>query len=432
MLIVCGVSRAASGSAGDWPQWRGPEANGVSRERGIPTRWGPDEHVAWKAALPGLGTSTPVVWGDYVFVTSQVGRGDVDERGARFPGSTRPREYATDDRAITLLVLAFHRSDGRLRWEYRVEAEGPIPAVHRKHNLASPSCVTDGQRVYAWFGTGQLLALELDGDLVWSRHLGTEYAPFDILWGHGSSPVLHAESLILLCDHPPGGYLLALDARTGKERWVVDRGEGLRSYSTPFVVEGDGGDRLIVNSTRRIEAIDPSTGELLWHAGEPVTLSIPMPVHDAGTLYASRGYSSGPYMAIRMGGSGDVSRTHRRWWFPTRAPYISSLLFYDGFLYMATEGGIVTVMDPSDGTTVWRARLGGVFTASPVAADGHVYLLAESGETVVLKSGGRPQVVARNLLGERALASLAVSHGRLFIRTDAYLYCIGEAPGDGP
>ena len=251
------------------------------------------------------------------------------------------------------------------------------------------------------------------------------HTPFDVLWGHGSSPVLYKDSLILLCDHPAAAYVLSLDKHTGEQQWKVDRGEGLRSYSTPLVVTGPDGDELIVNSSHRLEGIEPSTGELLWFAGERVELSIPMPVYHDGVLYTSRGYASGPYLALQTGGRGDVSDTHLRWRKPTRAPYVSSLLLYEGLVYMATESGIVTVIDAGTGEPVWRERIGGVFMASPVAADGYVYLLSESGETVVLEAGRQPRVVERNALDERSLASPAISNGQLFIRTDRHLICIG-------
>src|SRR6266542_3053831 len=206
-----------------------------------------------------------------------------------------------DAPGVEFVVEAFHRKDGRRLWEYRFAADGALPPVHEKHNLASPSPVTDGRLVYAWFGTGQLVALDVDGKLAWQRHLGKEFGPFDINWGAGSSPALHGDLLFLLCYHEPASYLLALDKQTGKERWKVDRGKDVRSYSTPVVFAGPGGDELVVNSTERLEAYDPRTGELRWHAGGPHRFAIPVPTFDGAVLYASRGYRSGPYMAIRPG-----------------------------------------------------------------------------------------------------------------------------------
>jgi outer membrane protein assembly factor BamB len=304
-------------------------------------------------------------------------------------------------------------------------AGGELPPVHGKHNLASPSPVTDGEHVYAWFGTGQLVALDMEGKLAWERHLGKEYAPFEISWGHASSPALYQDTLFLLSDHDNDSYLLALDKRTGKVKWKNDRGEGMRSYSTPFVARGPERDELIVNSNQRVEAFDPATGKLLWYTGESNRFPIPVPSYEDGVLYMSRGYRSGPYMAVRTGGSGDVSSSHVLWRVPTGAPYVSSILYYDGLIYMANGAGIVTCVDGKTGERVWQDRIDDIFSASPVAGDGKVYLLAESGDMIVLAAGRKRQVLARNSLGERSLASPAVAGGQIFIRTDDHLFCVG-------
>ncbi len=419
---------AGQAAAENWPQWRGPSRDGISPEKNLPEVWGPEQNIRWRAPLAGLGTSTPVIWEDLVFLTSQLGMGPIDRRGAEFDEGVTVKDYTREDNRITFVVQAFAHKDGRQVWEHRFDAvdlSGSLPSVHPKHNFATPSTTTDGELVYAWVGTGQLVALTLKGDLVWSRHIGRDYAPFHVLWGHGSSPMLYRDTLILLCDHPPGAYLIALDKTNGKELWKVARGKGIRSYSTPFVVPGPEGDELVVNSSHRIEVYDPKTGELLWHVGEPVTLAIGVPVYANGILYASRGYSSGPYSAIRLGGRGDVNASHVEWHVPTRAPYISSLLYYNEKIFMATERGIASVVDAKNGETLWRERLGGAFTASPVAADGKVYLLNESGETFVFEASAPPKLVSRNRLEERTLASPAISGGTLFIRTDAHLVAIG-------
>lgn len=431
------LALTAGVGAENWPHWRGPDGNGVSPESGLPTTWSPTEHIAWKAPLRGLGVSSPIVWGDRVFVTYQIGAGVLRpgshprlvQGGDAAAAGERPLggERATGrDGAVTFVVAAFHRADGRRLWEYALEADGELPAVHDKRNLATSSAVTDGTLVFAWFGTGQLVALDLNGTLAWKRHLGREYGPFDIDWGHASSPALYRDFLFLLCDHSPASYLLALDKRTGRERWKADRGKGRASYSTPLVVETANGAELIVNSSERIDAYDAATGQHLWHADEPNRFPIPMPVHHDGMLYTTRGYRSGPYLAIRPGGRGDVSTTHVAWRVPTGAPYVSSLVHYDGLLYMATELGVVTCIDAKTGERVWRERIGGVYSASPVAGDGKIFLLSETGETFVLQAGRAPRVLARNDLGERAIASPAISNGRIYIRTDRHLIAIGQ------
>jgi outer membrane protein assembly factor BamB len=423
--ILLGLLFSLGTAAGDWPQWRGPHANGISEETGLAIEWGPKRNIAWKTPLKGLGTSTPVVWDARVFLTSQAGDGPFEQRGRDFESAVEARQTGERDK-VRFVVHAFSLRDGRPLWEYELEAQSELPKVHRKHNLASPSCVTDGELVYAWFGTGQLVALTLDGKLVWSRHLGTEYAPFEILWGHGSSPLLYKDSLILLCDHQGSAYVLALDKRTGRQLWKADRGKDRRSYATPVIVSTTTGDQLIVNSTERIDALDATTGELLWHVGEENRVPVPTPISHNGILYASRGYSSGPYMAVKVGGRGDVSATHVQWLTPTGAPYVSSLLHYHGLIYMATESGIASCVDASTGKLLWRERFGGVFSASPVAAEGRVYLVNEAGEAFVLEAGRELKILARNHLKERTLASPAISGGLILLRTDEHLVAVGN------
>lgn len=437
LAVVLAVSFAAGLSAADWPHWRGPSGTGVSTEKDLPVRWSATDNVAWKAPIAGLGVSTPIVVGDRVFVTSQIGSGarrqgprlvqgaDAAAAGERALGASGGGA-ADPPPGVFFLVEAFSRTNGRRLWEHRVAAEGNLTSVHDKHNLASPSPVSDGRLVFAWFGNGQIVALDMDGKRVWQRHLGKEIAPFDINWGHGSSPAVYEDLLILLCDHTPASYLLAVDTKTGKDRWKADRGKGRASYSTPFVVHAGTGPELVVNSTERIDAYDPKTGAFLWHAGEVSRFAVPMPTSHDGVLYASRGYRSGPYMAIRPGGRGDVRATHVLWNVPTGAPYISSLVYAGGLLYMANDVGIVTAIDASTGERVWQERLGGIFSASPVAADGKVYLVSETGETIVLGAGRPPEVLARNGIGERSLASPVISQGQIFLRTDDHLFCIGK------
>jgi outer membrane protein assembly factor BamB len=260
---------------------------------------------------------------------------------------------------------------------------------------------------------------------VWERHLGKEIAPFDIQWGHGSSPTLYNDLLILLADQPSASYLIALDKKTGKERWKADRGKGRSSYSTPLIVESAGRAEIIVNSSERIDAYDARSGEFLWFTGDANRFPIPSPVVHEGVIYASRGYRSGPYMAIKPGGRGDITSTHVAWQVGTGAPYVSSLLYYDGAVYMANDVGVLTAIDAATGQRIWQERVDGVFSASPVAGAGHVYFVSENGETIVLKAGRQPQVVARNAIGSRAVASPAISNGHIFIRTDDQLFCIG-------
>jgi outer membrane protein assembly factor BamB len=433
-ILIAIVFAPIALSAENWPAWRGPRATGVSAETDLPERWSATENIAWQAPLRGAGVSSPVVFGNLVFVTSQEGSGV--RRQGNHPSLTQGAGgEASGERTLTgaahrdrtrFIVAAFDRSTGTRVWEHVLDAEGDLQPVHDKHNLASPSPVTDGERVYAWFGTGQLVALDMNGKVVWQRHLATEYGPFEVNWGHASSPALYEGSLILLCYHSPASYLLSVDARSGKTRWKVDRGKDVISYSTPVVVAGARGPELIVNTSEGVEAHDPATGERLWHFSEPNRFPIPVPSAQDGTLYLTRGYRSGPYMAIKTGGRGDISKTHIAWHVPTGAPYVPSAVQYNGLFYMAGENGVANAVDAATGERVWQERIGGIFTASPVAGDGKVYLLSETGETVVLEAGRTPKVLARNALDGHFVASPAVAGGRLFLRADDRLIAVGR------
>ncbi len=409
-------------SAADWPQWRGPANAGASPETSLPLKWSDTENVVWKTRLRGVGVSSPIVWGNRLFVTSQLGAGE-SRRGPRLGqgADATPAERAlttAQSGPVRFVIEALDVADGRRVWTYEVPAEGALPSVHDKHNLASASPVTDGQRVYAMFGTGQVSAVDMTGKPVWTRHLGREFGPFEIIWGHSSSPVVYRDTLIVVCYHQNASYMIALDTRTGKQVWKTDRPRGVTSYSTPLVVPAPHGDELVVNSSVGIDAYNPADGQPLWHFDETNQFPVPVAMHADGVVYLSRGYRSGPYAAIRTGGRGDISKTHVIWHVPTGAPYISSLVHYQGLLYMAGDVGVVTCVDAKTGERVWRERLDGVFTASPVAGDGKIYMLSENGDTFVLKAGRQAEVLSRNPIDGRVLASPALSGGRLFIRTD--------------
>jgi outer membrane protein assembly factor BamB len=262
------------------------------------------------------------------------------------------------------VVAAFNTADGKQVWEQKVPADGGLPEVHEKRNLATPSPVTDGERVYAWFSNGQLIVLDVAGKPVWSRHLGKEYKPFDLAWGHSSSPVIYKDKLLLLTYQNSSASLLALDRRTGKELWKADQEKAAQSYSTPLVIEPPTGAEVIVNSSERIEAFDPETGKSLWQYNLPHRFAVPMPVFHNGMIYLNRGYRSSPFLAIRPGGRGDITNTHVAWNVGAGAPYVSSLIHHDGLLFFVTEQGIANCIDAKTGERVWQERVGGC-TAPP-------------------------------------------------------------------
>ncbi len=430
--LVAMALLGATPSAQNWPTWRGTDGTGASSETPLARDWSDTQNIAWKTRLAGAGVSSPVVWGNRVFITSQVGS-SVIKQGPRLgqgaevnPAERSLSGVAAKAPGVTFLIEALDIANGRKAWTLELPAEGTLPSVHDKHNLASASPAVDGERVYAVFGSGQVVAAEMSGKKLWTRNLAKEFSPFEINWGPASSPTVYRGSVILTCFHDTASYLIALDGRTGKQIWKTDRPKGVVSYSTPIVVPGPQGDELVVNSSVGVEGFDPATGAPLWHFDEANKMAIPGAMHHQGVIYVSRGYRSGPYMAIRPGARGEVAKSGLIWHVPTGAPYVSSLVYYDGLLYMAGDTGIVTCIDAKTGAQVWRQRLGGIYTASPVAGDGKIYLTGESGETIVLRAGRTPEVLARNAIDGRVLASPAISGGRIFIRTDDAVVAIGR------
>jgi outer membrane protein assembly factor BamB len=432
--VVLVLGATVSLVARDWPHWRGPSANGVAGPSPLPSTWSSTDNVAWQAALAGAGVSSPIVSGTRVYVTSQAGDGRraagrhprLTQQGDPAAAGEKPLSSRAERSDVVFNIEAFDRAGGKRVWIHEVVAEGELPPVHDKHNLSSASPVTDGERVYAWFGSGQLVALDTNGKRVWGKNLAKEYGPFDINWGHASSPALFGDSIILLCYHTPASYLLALDKRTGALKWKTDKARGIESYSTPIVAQAPSGAELIVNSSVGVEAFDPNTGKSLWTYPEVNRFPIPVSMVDNGMLFLSRGYRSSPYMAIRLGGRGDITNTHVAWRVPTGGPYVSSLVHYQGVIYMSTDNGILSAVDASNGQRLWQERVGGTFSASPIAGDGKVYFVSEGGETIVIKAGRTFELISRNQLDGHFVASPAAGAGRIFLRSDDRVFAVGK------
>ena len=419
----------------DWPHWRGPAASGIAAPSPLPAAWSVDENVAWEAPLAGAGVSSPIVSGNRVFVSSQAGDGR--RRDGRHPTLTQGGDPASQgettlqrraERADVAFILeAFDRSSGKRLWIHETAPEGDLPPVHDKHNLSSASPVTDGERVYAWYGTGQLVAVDAGGKRVWSKHLGKEYGPFDIQWGHSSSPVLFQDSIILLCYHSPSSYLLALDKRTGAVKWKVDKAPGIESYSSPIVAAAPTGNELIVNSSVGVESFDPATGKSLWTYPEVNRFPIPVSMVDGGMLYLSRGYRSSPYMAIRLGGRGDITNTHVAWRVPDRRP-------------VRVVAGALPGRDLHEHRQRHPVGRGCDQRRAPVAGARrrHVQCVADRRRREGLlrerrrrddRDQGRPHVTSsssRNKLNGHFVASPAAGGGKVFLRADDRLFAVGR------
>lgn len=405
--VVLLSSRA---QAENWPGWRGARRNGVSNESGLPLSWSEKQGVLWKVALPGSGISNPIVWGKRVFVTASDGR-DQDE--------------------LHLICLA--RDDGSEKWHLRLWGSAPTLYHPTKSSMASPSPVTDGEHVFAFYGSGDVACVDFDGGLVWQRSLASEYGPFENRFAASSSPLLYGDLLVLQCDHYGPSYLLAIDKATGTNRWKADRPDVWLSWSSPQLMpavaaQPAGGDELLVCGSHRLDAYNPNTGEKLWTVGGMSRECVPTPVIGHGLIFAATG-PNGQTACIRPGGRGDVTRSHVVWSNPRGAPFVPAPTLVGDHLYLVDDKGIATCLDAKTGRMAWRKRFGGAFTASPVAGDGKLYFCDESGKTIVIATDTKKyHELGRNQLDEAIFASPAISQRRLFIRTVAHLYCIGAAP----
>ncbi len=393
---------AASATAGDWTGWRGPRGDGTCDEPDAPERWSATEQVRWKADLPGKGVSSPIIAGDRVFLTASDG----------------PRHDQ-------LHVLCLDARDGHLLWHRRFWGTAPTLRHEQKSSMATPTPVTDGNRVWALFGSGDVFCLETSGDLVWCRSLAQEYEPFQNRFGAGSSPVLVGDLLILQCDHWGQSYMLAIDRATGKNAWKTDRSEHI-AWSSPLVLEVDGAPQLVMSATFQVKGYDARTGRQIWAAGGLTRECIPTPVAADGLIFAVSG-PKGETLALRAGGRGDITESHVVWRSTRAAPFVPSPLVVGGLYYVVDDRGIACCFDAQSGERVWQNRLGGAFTASPVAAGRLLYFMDEEGTTTVLEAGRAFRVLSKNRLDEPVFASPAIARGDLFIRTDQHLFCIAGA-----
>ncbi len=413
-LVAC-VALCGSVGAANWPQWRGPALDGSSPEGGLPLEWGPDANVAWKLALPAVGGATPIVWGDRVFVMV----------------SYDPEQ----NDAIELWSVA--RRDGEVLWKRRVSGGN---AASRKHDMASPSPVTDGKHVWALTGTGVLKCFDFKGNERWSRDLQEEYGPFGLMWGYASSPLLHDGTLYVQVLHgmktDDPSYVMAIDARTGKNRWRVERPTKARvespdSYATPMIYRHEGKLELAISGGDAVTGHDPATGKERWRAtvlnpeDNPSWRIVTTPIYAGGLLVASG--KRKPLVALRPGGSGEVGGS-RVAWRHEKSTDVPSPVSDGKRLYVVTDRGIATAYDLGTGEPVWGpAQLEtGTHSASPVLADGRVYATDESGVTAVFAAGPEFRLLARNEVEGFTLGSPAIAGGQIFLRTAKYLYAIGK------
>lgn len=435
VVAACVTSPASAGPSYNWPQWRGPDGQGISRETGLPSRWSATENVAWKTPIPGRGHSSPIVWGDRVFLTTAI-EGEVVK-----PGGTGVKHVLDGqdfvhpdgvgaDRRHTLRVLALDARTGRILWE-RTAWEGvPYDTRHKRGSFASPTPVTDGKAVYVWFGSEGLYTYDFDGRLLWKADLGG-IATMGV--GVGTSPVLYKELLILQCDEDNGekSFVAALDKKTGKQAWRVPRKVQV-SWATPVIVRASDGarDELVTAGTEAIIAYDPATGRELWRSKGLDSNAVPSPVAGKDVVVLSAGYPAKVAMAFEPGGAGDITGSPRvLWTYNKGTAYVPSPILYGDYLYLVTDRGLLTCLDARTGEVHYegvRPPATSTFMASPVAFDGKVVIFSEDGDAHVIKAGPRHELLSTNALGEPIQASPAVSQGSLFIRGARHLYRISK------
>ena len=405
-------------SAGNWPGWRGPSADGISPEKNIPTKWSATENVAWKVAIPGEGHSSPVIWGDRIFLTASL-----TEKNERH-------------------LLCLDRRTGKTIWD-NVVVQSPPESIHRLNSRASGTPATDGKQVYVTFmraegdkvvapnvGSERLItpgkivvaAYDLDGNQKWKTDVG------DFVSAHGfnTCPVLFEDLVIINGDHDGDAYIVALDRESGRERWRTLRENRTRSYVTPIIREIGGRTQMILSGSLSVASYDPRNGKRHWIVDGPTEQFVASMVYNGEYVFVTGGYPQRHILAIKPDGTGNVTDSHIAWRTTRGAAYVPSPIMAGRFLLVVADSGIASCFGAKTGRRHWQERLPGGHSPSPVSADGLVYFTSDLGVTSVLRPGETFEVVAQNKLGEPVSASPAISKGQLFIRTHEHLYCIGK------
>ncbi len=407
LAAAAGPTAAPAPRAADWPEFRGPTAQGVYTQGALPTEWGDTKNVVWKQALPGKGWSSPVTADGRIYLTTAV-----PVAGGK-PGE------------LSLQALCLNGDKGTLRWEKEVFREPPsAPKPHSKNSHASPTPLVRDGRLYVHFGHMGTACLDLDGNVLWRNH-DLRYAP---VHGNGGSPVLVDGALIFSCDGSDKRFVVALDCRDGRVLWKKDRSEHPQkgfSFGTPLVIEVAGRKQVISTGSDVVAAYDPKTGEEIWRVRYDGYSVVPRPVYGDGLVFLSTGFDAPKMMAIRPDGTGDVTDTHVAWTSNKNAPNSPSPLLLGDELYTVSDAGILTCRDAKTGAEHWHERIGGHYSASPIAADGKLYFLSEEGVGVVVRADrDKFRLVAKNPMNEKTLASYGVLDGDLLIRTETSLYRI--------
>jgi outer membrane protein assembly factor BamB len=432
-FVACSLATAAPADPAlpqrldNWHHWRGPEANGTAPRGDPPVHWDEQKNIKWRADIPGRGSSTPIVWGDQVFVLTAVDTGrtataaDLPRPDPGFPKKTvAPTTYHQ------FWVISYDRATGMVRWQRKAAEQVPHEGHHPTHSYAAGSPTTDGKLLCVSFGSFGTYCYDLEGNLRWQRDLGRLRTRLG--WGEAVTPVIRGTSLLLNYDQEADSALICLDARTGKTKWKKPR-EEKTSWNTPLAVEHEGRTQVVVNGTSRVRGYDLETGQELWQCGGMTVNAIPSVVARNGVVYCMSGYQGSFACAVRLGANGDLTDTDRVAWRYTKGtPYVPSpLLVGDRLYFTQANSSELSALDIHTGKPILdRRRLPGLtsFYGSPVAAAGRIYLVDRNGTALVLKEGDRFEILATNRLADHFDASPAVAGKQLFLRGEAHLYCI--------
>jgi outer membrane protein assembly factor BamB len=433
LLLATATGITAAGTAADWPALRGADGRGVSAERGLPVEWSGTENVAWKMAIPGRGHSSPIISGDRIFLTTAIRKEAVEGHDAVIHTMPDGSDFLHPDSVDAeyvheYRVLAIDVESGEILWN-SLAAEGlPYDDRHNASSYASPTPITDGERLYAYFGTPGVFAFDLEGSALWKVDLG----PMATLgMGVGTSPLLFGDLLIIQADLEIGedSFLVALDKHTGEERWRTSRAGIEVSWTTPVLVATEDRNELVTSGNQLLISYNPATGEELWRMDGLHSNSIHRPLVHGDTVILTAGYPTRILKAVRLGGSGDLTDSeYLRWTYNKGTAYVASSLAYDGQVYALADNGVVTALDADTGEIVYEGGRPPVpqrFYASPIAYDGKFLLVGEDGEIFVIRAGPEFEVLATNSMGEKLWATPAIANGRIYIRGSEHLYAIG-------
>lgn len=427
-IAVLLLIQPLSAADDDWPSWRGPNRDGMAR-RDAPSEWSDTKNVAWKVPIPGRGFSSPVLWGDKIFLTTAVPTGSSEPGEPSQPQGRGPGGGMARGREHRFVVLCLNRHTGRVLWERVAKVAQPHEGYHRQYgSFASNSPVTDGKHLYAFFGSRGLYCYDLDGNLKWEK----QFSPMRMRneFGEGVAPVLDGNSIYIKFDQEEGSHLLALDKSTGRELWRVDR-EETSSWSEPLVVEHNGRKQVVVSASGKVRSYDAETGKLIWECPGLGSNVIPAPVHVDGVVIVMSGHREPNLLAVRLGREGDLTGSDAIIWTNQRGNSYTAAPVLDGrTIYFVTDNGMLSAFDALTGKAYYQQqRLPKPynFKSSPVGINGRLYLSTEDGDVVVVKMGGQYEVLAVNTLTDQSfVATPAVAGGSLYLRSREALYCIRQ------